>query len=175
MKLKKDSDKLQVISFKINGSKYGVDILKVQEIIPSTKITKIPTSAPGIRGVFNYRGSVIPLLDLVNIMKLDGDVNGKTLLLVLNFNNQLIAVEVDTVEASKTYDWKDILPIDSITNSENPMFTDVIREDSDGSDLIILINFESILLTLGKTNQYARFGTVKSEKKAVENKEVNKE
>jgi purine-binding chemotaxis protein CheW len=52
------------LTFRLAAEEYGLEILKVREIIGLMKITKIPKSASHIRGVINLRGKVIPVLDL---------------------------------------------------------------------------------------------------------------
>ena len=43
---------------------YGIPVLKVQQIIGKTEITKIPRMPEFIKGVINLRGKIIPLMDL---------------------------------------------------------------------------------------------------------------
>lgn len=52
------------LTFKISTEEYGVEILKVQEIIGIMTVTKIPKTPEFIRGVINLRGKVIPVVDL---------------------------------------------------------------------------------------------------------------
>lgn len=43
---------------------YGLEILKVQEIIGMMPITRVPRTPDFVRGVINLRGKVIPVIDL---------------------------------------------------------------------------------------------------------------
>jgi purine-binding chemotaxis protein CheW len=52
------------MSFKLAEEVYGLEILKVREIIGLMDITRVPRSADFIRGVINLRGKVIPVADL---------------------------------------------------------------------------------------------------------------
>ena len=52
------------MTFKLASEIYGLEILKVREIIGLMDITRVPKSAPFIRGVINLRGKVIPVADL---------------------------------------------------------------------------------------------------------------
>jgi purine-binding chemotaxis protein CheW len=52
------------LTFKIVTEEYGVEILKVQEIIGIMDITKVPRTPEFVRGVINLRGKVIPVIDL---------------------------------------------------------------------------------------------------------------
>ena len=52
------------LTFYLADEEYGVEILKVQEIIGLQPITRVPRTPASIRGVINLRGKVIPIMDL---------------------------------------------------------------------------------------------------------------
>ncbi len=52
------------LTFTLQGESYGVDVLKVREIIRVANITTVPKMPPYIRGVINLRGKIIPVMDL---------------------------------------------------------------------------------------------------------------
>ncbi len=52
------------LTFNLADEGYGLEILKVQEIIGVQKITAIPNAPPHVVGVINLRGKVIPVVDL---------------------------------------------------------------------------------------------------------------
>jgi len=52
------------MTFKLAQEAYGLEILKVREIIRLLEITRVPRAPAFIRGVINLRGKVIPVVDL---------------------------------------------------------------------------------------------------------------
>ena len=52
------------LTFKLQAESYGIDVLKVREIIRRTTITLVPQMPAHIRGVINLRGKIIPVMDL---------------------------------------------------------------------------------------------------------------
>ena len=52
------------LTFQLGSEVYGIEILKVQEIIGIMKITRVPKTPQEIRGVINLRGQVIAVVDL---------------------------------------------------------------------------------------------------------------
>ena len=52
------------MTFKLADEEYGLEILKVREIIGLMEITRVPRTERFIRGVINLRGKVIPVVDL---------------------------------------------------------------------------------------------------------------
>ena len=52
------------LTFKLADEEYGLEILKVKEIIGVMTITQVPRTPECIKGVINLRGKVIPVVDL---------------------------------------------------------------------------------------------------------------
>ncbi|MCS6862350.1 MAG: chemotaxis protein CheW [Abditibacteriales bacterium] len=52
------------LTFFLAGEEYGIEILKVHEIIGMMPITRVPRTPPFMCGVINLRGKVIPVVDL---------------------------------------------------------------------------------------------------------------
>ena len=52
------------LTFKLAAEEYGLEILKVREIIGLMDITKVPQTPHYVRGVINLRGKVIPIIEL---------------------------------------------------------------------------------------------------------------
>ena len=61
-----DSEQLagKYMGFNLDAETYGLEILKVQEIIGLMNITAVPRTPEFVRGVVNLRGKVIPVVDL---------------------------------------------------------------------------------------------------------------
>ena len=52
------------LTFRIGEEEYGLEILRVREIIGLMEITPVPRTPESIRGVINLRGRIIPVLNL---------------------------------------------------------------------------------------------------------------
>ncbi|MDB5051677.1 MAG: chemotaxis protein [Fibrobacteres bacterium] len=52
------------LTFQLGREVYGIEILKVQEIIGMMAITHVPKTPAFVRGVINLRGKVIPVVEL---------------------------------------------------------------------------------------------------------------
>ena len=50
--------------FKLANEEYGLQILKVRELIGFMEITRVPKAPEFVRGVINLRGKIIPVVDL---------------------------------------------------------------------------------------------------------------
>jgi purine-binding chemotaxis protein CheW len=61
MVLKKEG---KCLTFRLGREEYGVEILKVREIVGLLDITAVPKTSAHVKGVVNLRGKIIPVVDL---------------------------------------------------------------------------------------------------------------
>jgi len=54
----------QLVVFKLAGEQFAAPITRVREILRPVRPTRMPRAAAFVRGLFNLRGQVLPLLDL---------------------------------------------------------------------------------------------------------------
>ena len=95
---KQDVDLLQMVTFKIGEEEFGVDILRVQEIIRIMEITRVPKAPHFVEGVINLRGRVIPIIDLRKRFGLTAREHDKdTRIIVIEINNMIVGFVVDAV------------------------------------------------------------------------------
>jgi len=52
------------LTFRLANENYGVEILKVQEIIGIMPVTRVPKMPDFVRGIVNLRGKLIPIIDM---------------------------------------------------------------------------------------------------------------
>jgi purine-binding chemotaxis protein CheW len=55
---------LQLVGFHVDGEEYGLDVLRVHEIIRVQHLTRVPNSADFVDGVMNLRGKIVPVVAL---------------------------------------------------------------------------------------------------------------
>jgi chemotaxis signal transduction protein len=90
------------LTFKLGDQEFGIDIMKIKEIIGMLPVRSIPQSPDYIKGVINSRGSVIPVLDLKRRFGM-GDMveNNRNCIVVLDHEMEdrhvKIGVAVDAV------------------------------------------------------------------------------
>ncbi|MCT4533845.1 chemotaxis protein CheW [Halodesulfovibrio sp.] len=95
---KQDDELMQLVTFSIGEEEFGVDILKVQEIIRTMEITKVPKAPDFVEGVINLRGKVIPIIDLRRRFGLSSKEHDKhTRIIVIEINNMIVGFVVDSV------------------------------------------------------------------------------
>jgi purine-binding chemotaxis protein CheW len=58
------ADEHQYCTFYLAGHYFGLDVLKVQEIIRYQEMTRVPLAPPVVRGLINLRGQIVTAIDL---------------------------------------------------------------------------------------------------------------
>ena len=58
------SDARQYCTFLVDGHCFGIDVLKVQEIIRHQEMTSVPLAPAVVRGLINLRGQIVTAIDL---------------------------------------------------------------------------------------------------------------
>ncbi|MFH0810874.1 MAG: chemotaxis protein CheW [Pseudomonadota bacterium] len=90
------------LGFVLAGEEYGIEILKVREIIGMMDITPLPQSPHYVKGVINLRGKVIPVVDLRLKFGLEAsEYHDRTCIIVVEVSGAsgpvLMGIVVDTV------------------------------------------------------------------------------
>ena len=110
------------LTFQLKGEEYGLEILKVREIIGVMDITTVPQTPDYVKGVVNLRGKVIPVIDLRLKFGLDGAEYGKrTCVIVVRVNGLEMGIVVDTVS--------EVMDIGSENIEETPSFGATLNTD----------------------------------------------
>lgn len=55
---------MQLLIFKVSEELYGLDFLEIVEVIPLVKFRPVPHVPASVAGIFKYRGSIVPSIDL---------------------------------------------------------------------------------------------------------------
>lgn len=93
-----NTEELQLVSFNIGSEEFGVDILKVQEIIRMVEITRVPQAPHYVEGVINLRGKVIPIVDLRKRFSLQmKEYDKNTRIVVVDIDGSIMGMIVDAV------------------------------------------------------------------------------
>src|SRR5579871_2489696 len=51
-------------TFYVDGQYFGLDVLRVQEVIRYQEMTRVPLAPPVVRGLINLRGQIVTAIDL---------------------------------------------------------------------------------------------------------------
>jgi purine-binding chemotaxis protein CheW len=144
----KESLQGKYLTFLLDKEEYGLEIIKVKEIIGMMNITFLPKTPHYVKGVINLRGKVIPVMDLRLKFGLEeAGVTKKTCIIVVEINNKgnniTIGIIVDSVS--------EVLNINTEDLEDTPKFGVAINSDfilafaKIQGTVKILLNINSIL------------------------------
>ncbi len=86
------------LTFVLNDEVYGIEILKVREIIGLMDVTNVPQTPDHMKGVINLRGKVIPVIDLrLKFSMPKGEQTPETCTIVVEVDSASIGLIVDRV------------------------------------------------------------------------------
>lgn len=138
------SEMKQYVTFVIGNEYYGVEVLKVQEIIGMTQIVHVPNSAEFMKGVINLRGTVVPVVDMRKRFRMqERDYDMFTVIIIVEVKNRMIGMIVDSVS--------DVVDMEESSIQDTPHFaakieTDYIRGMGQVDDkLVIILDIDRIL------------------------------
>lgn len=123
-------DIVQLVGFIIGEEEYAVPILTIQEIIKPIEWTRVPQTPKYVMGVFNLRGSVIPLIDLRTKFGLTAkNHNDETRFFVLKQGNEVAGFVIDRLTAAIRIKKSDIGPAPDTVDIEDSMIDGVGKQE----------------------------------------------
>ncbi len=136
------------LTFNLGKEQYGVEILKVKEIIGLMEITKVPRTPDFVHGVINLRGKVIPIIKLRNKFGMEDIKNtDQTCIIVVEMSFQSNTLQMGIIVDSVS----EVLDIDTKEIEESPAFgasisTEFIKGMAKTKEGVkILLNIEEVL------------------------------
>jgi purine-binding chemotaxis protein CheW len=134
------------LTFVLGSEEYGIEILKVREIIGMMDITSVPQTPDYMKGVINLRGKVIPVIDLrLKFEMTELKHTQETCTIVVEVNSSLIGIIVDTVS--------EVVNIGGEAVEDTPAFGQGIDTDfiiglgKVHEKIIILLDIEQVMST----------------------------
>ena len=108
----------QVVIFKIGKEEYGIDIMKVVEIVLHQEIRQVPDTPHYIEGIINLRGEIHPIYNLRTRFKMTDKVaDEQTKIIVIRTVERNIGFIVDNVSEILSISDDDIQDAPSIVNT----------------------------------------------------------
>lgn len=133
------------LTFAIEGVRYGIGIEQVVEIIGVLRITRVPDTAPFVRGVINLRGRVIPVVDVRARFGLpDREYDGRTCIIVARVGALDVGLIVDTVQEVLDIPASEIEAVPAMAVSAGGEVVAAMARAQDG--VIVLLSVEKLIV-----------------------------
>ena len=139
-----DTQKNKYLTFHVGTEDYGIEIENVTEIIRMQKIADLPNVPDYVQGVINLRGKVIPVVDMRKKFKLEErEYDDRTCIIVVNVNNTLVGLVVDSVNEVVNIPKEEIEPPLNTVGQEGKQYIKGFGKI--GQAVKILLNVEKVL------------------------------
>jgi len=137
----------QFLTFYLAGEEYAVPVLRVKEILEYQVVTRVPNTPPWVRGVFNLRGSVVPVIDLAVKLGLgEAPVTKTSCIVILEVDLKgeplVIGVVVSSVSQVVDLTAADVQPVPAFGVKVNTDY--LLGIANAGSTLTLLIDIDKI-------------------------------
>jgi purine-binding chemotaxis protein CheW len=143
----------QILSFVLAGEEYGVDILRVREIIQYTRPTRVPGMPAAMRGLINLRGRVVPVVDLAARFGFPETViTDRTSIVIVDTTSAegdvVIGIITDTVTAVVELTHDQVQPAPSFGTSVGAEYLDGMADKGD-QKFVMLLNVDRAIGAIG--------------------------
>jgi purine-binding chemotaxis protein CheW len=155
VKVQKEEEILQLVTFHVDEEEFGVGILDVREINRMMEITRVPHAPPFVEGVVNLRGQVIPVVDLRKRFRL-GEVerDKNTRIVVVELGETVVGFLVDSVSEVLRVPMSIVEPPPPIVGSIDSEYIEGVVKLEDR--LLILLDLRR-LLSRGEAQELEAF------------------
>ncbi|MBT0585701.1 chemotaxis protein CheV [Alteromonas oceanisediminis] len=144
-------NRLELLMFKLGTRHvFAINVFKVKEVITVPRVSQMPGSHKNLKGVTNYRGSSIPIIDLRQSIKmpaLKGDAAKKqhVNVIITEYNRSVQGFLIGDVLNIVNTSWSNIQPPPSTIGKANYL-TAITQIDVNGkSELVEIIDVEKVL------------------------------
>jgi len=144
--LESGTNELEIVEFQVGQNKFGINVIKVKEIIQPIGITFIPHAHPHVEGIVQLRGEVLPVVSMNRVLGIPvQNKSDQEKFIVAEFNKQRVVFHVDNVTQIHRISWDQIEKPSDIYQGSSSHVIGVIKRQE---EMILLIDFEKIIVDI---------------------------
>ncbi len=137
-------EEFRYVIFQLGEQKYAINLMFINGIEQGYDIIPVPNAPEGIKGLINLRGTVIPVYSLRERFGMESRVdNPERSLLVVNYDDDLLAYEVDCVEGIEEISPSNINRMPSMASNEDTAFMEEVLRI--GDSIVIVISVDEVV------------------------------
>ncbi len=145
-----DDDDLKLAGFYVGTGLYGIDIMRIKEVIQARPypIRPVPQAPAIVEGVIQLRGVVIPVIDLRSRfgVEIDPEVVSLNKLIIVSVSGRIAGLKVDRVIGELRVSVRNLRPAPSMLRDGKDMGEDIFSGVSKvGDEMVFVINLDGLL------------------------------
>lgn len=144
--LESGTNELEIVEFSVGNNKFGINVIKVKEIIQPIQVTKIPHSHPNIEGIIDIRGEILPVVDVAKVLGFGPSDNQRDeKYIVTEFNKTKVVFHVHSVSQIHRISWERIEKPSGMYQGFESQITGVVKIQD---EMVLMLDFEKIVLDI---------------------------
>jgi purine-binding chemotaxis protein CheW len=147
MKIRDFDTRNSFINFSIGNEYFAIIVNRVLEIMHLSQITKVPNASDYVKGILNFRGAIVPVIDLPRRFNFDQFAGKADMVIVVEVvykdSQVLMGLLVDEVMDVIEFQYKDIRTVPEIGVKYNPEFLEGFIERN--GMLIMVLDVDRVL------------------------------
>ena len=142
---KENPDRLyRWVTFRLAGETYGINVMRVQEVLRMTDVAPVPGAPPFVLGIINLRGNVVTVLDTRKLLALpSGGTTEHSRIMIIESGKVTVGLLVDSVAEVMNISATDIDPAPNIGNDEGSRYIHGICSSEE--QILILIDLDKLI------------------------------
>lgn len=144
--LESGTNELEIVEFDVANNKFGINVIKVKEIIQPIPVIFVPHAHEHVEGIIQLRGEVLPVVDMLKVLGIHNvERSPQQKYIVAEFNKQRVVFHVDNVTQIHRISWDQIEKPSDMYQGGASQVIGVIKQND---QMILLLDFERIMLEI---------------------------
>jgi purine-binding chemotaxis protein CheW len=148
---------IQLVTFRVGGEEFGLDVFAVHEILRHTAVTPVPKAPLFVEGVLDVRGALVPVVDLRKRFEVaEVGTDDDTRIVLVDFQGERLGLVVDAVtEVLRVPETAVLPPPKYVAGLAAEFIRGIVRLEG---RLIVLVEMDRILGSAERISLQAAFG-----------------
>ena len=135
---------LQWVTFKLDNETYGINVMRVQEVLRYTEIAPVPGAPSYVLGIINLRGNVVTVIDTrQRIGLMNAEISDNTRIVIIEADKQVVGIMVDSVAEVVYLRQSEIETAPNVGNEESAKFIQGVCNKN--NELLILVELDKMM------------------------------
>jgi len=135
---------LQWVTFKLDNETYGINVMRVQEVLRYTEIAPVTGAPSYVLGIINLRGNVVTVIDTRQRFGLhSGEISDNTRIVIIEADKQVVGIMVDSVAEVVYLRQSEIETAPNVGNEESAKFIQGVCNKN--NELLILVELDKMM------------------------------
>lgn len=144
--LETGTNELEIVEFGVGQNKFGINVIKVKEIINPVPVTLVPHAHQNVEGIIELRGEVLPVINVAQALGFPPSADPSLdKFIVAEFNQLKMVFHVHNVSQIHRISWGEI---EKPSESYQGVDSQIIGVVKLNGDMILLLDFEKIVVDI---------------------------